>query len=67
MTAVGVQHILDCVNLDNLKFLNVSSNFISDWGIEQLQKLPFKVEAANQNSYVEQRDLVIMRYERSYE
>jgi Leucine-rich repeat (LRR) protein len=67
MTDVGVRHILDCPNLGNLKFLNVSSNLISDWGIEQLQKLPFKVEAANQNSYVEQRDLVIKRYERSYE
>jgi hypothetical protein len=67
MTDVGVGHILDCPNLGNLKLLNVSYNSISDWGIEQLKKLPFKVEAANQNSYVEQRDLVIKRYERSYE
>ncbi len=67
ITAIGVRHILDCLNLGNLKLLNVSNNFISESCLEQLQKLPFKVEAANQYDYVEQRDLVIKRYERSYE
>ncbi len=67
ITAIGVRHILDCLNLGNLKLLNISNNFISESCLEQLQKLPFKVEAANQYDYVEQRDLVIKRYERSYE
>jgi hypothetical protein len=67
MTAIGVRHILDCPNLGNLKLLNVSNNFISESWIEQLQKLPFKVEAASQYDYIEQRDMVIKRYERSYE
>jgi hypothetical protein len=67
MTDVGVRYILDSPNLGNLKFLNVSHNCISDRGIEQLQKLPFKVKTANQYDYVEQRDMVINRYERSYE
>jgi hypothetical protein len=67
MTDISVKHILDCSNFSNLKLLNVSNNCLSNLAIEQLMKLPFKIEAANQYYSKEVRDNSINRYSRSYE
>jgi hypothetical protein len=67
MTEYGIQYILDCPKLSNLKLLNVSSNCISNQAIEQLKKLPFKIEYTHQYSSKEHRDININRYWRSNE
>jgi hypothetical protein len=67
MTDRSVEYILGCSAIKSLKLLNVSSNCLSNWGIEQLRQLPCKIEAANQYRSKEERNRRVDRYWGSYE
>lgn len=49
MTSAGVQMLLNHLNLQNLKLLNVSGNYLSEEAIAQLQQLLCQIEVADQD------------------
>jgi hypothetical protein len=47
MTEKGADYIINSANLSNLKYLNVSGNYLPEAAISKLQQLPYQINTSN--------------------
>jgi hypothetical protein len=63
MTDIGVDYLLDSPDLTNLRYLNVSGNYLSEHSISKLQKLGCAIDASNPHDLANEEDY---RYSEGY-